>query len=265
LFYKKPPSGGFFMSCATFYNITMIDTHHVFVADAKPALALPTQRSAYVFGAASALGEALLNQLLASPRYSSVYVSTTAPLPGSVAHLSAVLASDDFAVQDEAEQIDYVLIVNEAGDVRPRSTVYASLLQGDVAGVLRQVSSAAPSAQVRYLFLAPAMAASQASAFLASYAAHGACMVYGNADGKVGSSNKGAYQFKPQTQSLLDRLGVWVLNVLSNAAHGMLNQQNGAPFLTSVKIAQRLVQRFEALALPATGAITVLKPDDLKV
>lgn len=241
----------------------MIDTHHVFVADAKPALALPAQRSAYVFGAASALGEALLNQLLASPRYRRVYVSTTAALPGSVAHLSAVLASDAFTLQDEAEQIDCILIVNEVGDVRPRNTVYASLLQDDVAGMLRQVASAAPSAQLRYLLLAPAMAASQASAFLSTYAAHGACMVYGNDDGKVGSSNKGAYQFQPQAHSLLDRLGVWVLNVLSNAAHSMLNQQNGAPFLTTVKIAQRLAQRFDALALQATGSIALVRPNDL--
>ncbi len=245
----------------------MIEPHQVFIADAKPALAMPTQRSAYVFGATSALGEALLNQLLAYASYTRVYVSTTAALPGSVAHLSAVLASDAFALQDEAEQIDCILIVNEVGDARPRNTVYASLMQDDVAGVLRQISrvaTAAPAARLRYLLLAPAMAASQASAFLGSYAAHGACMVYGNADGKVGASKQGAYQFQAQAQSVLDRLGVWVLNVLSNAAHSMLNQQNGAPFLRSVKIAQRLAQRFEALTMQASGSITVLTPDDLK-
>jgi hypothetical protein len=89
-------------------------------------------------------------------------------------------------------------------------------------------------------------------------------MAYGTAAGRASNTPKSAYQFKPQAQSLLDRLGVWVLNVLSNAAHGMLNPQTAAP-LTAVKTAQRLVQRFEALPEVATGLVTVLQASDLTV
>ena len=241
----------------------MIDTNQVFVADAKPALALPTQRSAYVFGAASALGEALLNQLLASPRYSAVYVSTTAALPGSVAHLNALLASQPFTVQDAAQEMDCVFIANEHAEIRSRNTVYATLAGEHIPTLLRELSNALPSTGVRYLIVAPASSVSEAGAYLASYASQASCMAYGCTEGKKASAGKNAYQFTPQADSLLDRLGVWVLNALSNVAHSMLNPHTGVP-LTSVKIAQRLAQRFEALPLQTTGTVSALQPEDLK-
>jgi hypothetical protein len=240
----------------------MIDPHHVFVADVKPALALPAQHSVYVFGAASTLGGALLNQLLASPQYRRVYVSTTATLPGSVAHLGAVLANTPFMLQDEAKQIDCVLIVNETDDVRPRNTVYAPLLLDDLAGVLRQFTGVTSTAQLRYLLVTPMLASSQASSFLSSYAGHSACMVYGMPDSTTNNHSKKAYQFKPQAQTLLDRLGVWVLNALSGVAHGMLNPQTTVP-LTSVKTAQHLAQRFDKLTGQSSGSVIVLQPKDL--
>jgi hypothetical protein len=55
-------------------------------------------------------------------------------------------------------------------------------------------------------------------------------------------------------------LGAWVLNVLSNAAHGMLNPQTRLP-LTSVKLAQRLCHRMEGLK--DRGVVKTLQADDL--
>jgi hypothetical protein len=240
----------------------MIDPHHVFVADAKPALALPEQRSAYVFGAASALGEALLNQVLANPVYTQVYVSTTASLPGSVAHLQGVLTSEPFAVQDAAGQVDVVLLVNEPGDARPRNTVYAALLANDVPLLLRQLSAAFVGHAVRYVLVSPAQPSHIACSYLSTYAAHAACLVYARADGAAGAVRQQAYQFKPQANTLLDRLGAWVLNVLSNAAHGMLNASSSAP-LTHAKLSQRLMSRIDGLTSEATGAITVVQAADL--
>jgi hypothetical protein len=240
----------------------MIEPHQVFVADARPALALPTQCSAYVFGAASPLGEALLNQLLANPRYTQVYVSTTAPLPGSVAHLTAVQSIYELALHSAAEQVDVVLVVGDNTEPRTRSTVYAPLQREQVPALLRQIASAMPiDASFRYLVVTPNLPTLQAAQWLSSYAGHAPCLVYGLGEGAVASASKQAYTFKPQANSLLDRLGAWVLNVLSNAAHSMLNPQTHVS-LTSVKTAQRLVQRFEGLN--ARGAVQALQAQDLQ-
>jgi hypothetical protein len=239
----------------------MIEPHQVFVADAKVALALPTQHSAYVFGAASPLGEAMLNQLLASSLYTRVYVSTTAHLPGSVAHLHALIDTQPMTAQDSASRIDVVMIGSEAADSRSRSTVYANLLNNDVPALLRQVSGAlSASVELRYALISPESAVSHLADTLAAYAPHAACMAYGSADGRASSARKQAYQFKPQADSVLDRLGAWVLNVLSNAAHGMLNPQTRLP-LTSVKLAQRLCHRMEGLK--DRGVVKTLQADDL--
>jgi hypothetical protein len=85
-------------------------------------------------------------------------------------------------------------------------------------------------------------------------------MVYGLANGDRGATNTSAYQFKPEGTTVLDRLGVWLLNVLSDAVHGMMNPQKNAP-LTSVKTAQRLAARFASLS-PING-LTALTPADL--
>jgi hypothetical protein len=256
---------GFFLTMprwSALYNDAMIDPHHVFVADAKPALALPAQRAAYVFGAASALGESLLNQVLANPVYTQVYVSTTAALPGSVAHLQGIMNHEPFVLQDAVAQVDVVLLVNEPGDVRPRNTVYAALLADDVPLLMRHMSAALDRCRVRYMLVSPAQPSHIACSYLASYAAHAACLVYAQADGAAGAVRQQAYRFKPQANSPLDRLGAWVLNVLSNAAHGMLNASSSAP-LTHVKLSQRLMSRIDRLSSEAIGAITVVQAADL--
>lgn len=240
----------------------MIEPKQVFIADAKPFLALPVRRSAYVFGAASPLGEALLNQLLALSSYKKVYVSTTSVMPASVAHLHSLLAHEPFAVQDEAQEVDCIIIVNELGERRPQNSVYASLFEEDVPALIRQLSSALPKVQLRYLLVSPALSVNQLSTFMASYSTHAACMVYGLVERKSSLRSKGAYQFQPQADSWLDRVGAWVLNVLSNAAHSMLNSQSKVP-LTVVKIAQRIVARFNKLPINTAGSLTAFTPEDL--
>jgi hypothetical protein len=87
-------------------------------------------------------------------------------------------------------------------------------------------------------------------------------MVYGLIEGKSSLRSKGAYQFQPQADSWLDRVGAWVLNVLSNAAHSMLNSQSKVP-LTVVKIAQRIVARFNKLPVNTVGSLIAFTPEDL--
>jgi hypothetical protein len=254
----------------------MINPHNVFVADAKPALAIPAQRSAYVFGAAHPLGEALLAQILASSDYSRVYVSTTAPLPATVAHLQGMIepASDaPFMLQDDAAAVDFIFVASDEAysaqgsapryGFAARSNVYAPLIAADVPALLSRVSiasSAMLGMQQRWFIVAPGTAAPLGSTWAAAYSAHMPCLVYGLAIGDRSTASKTAYQFKPEGNTMLDRLGVWVLNVLSNTAHGMMNPQKTAP-LTAVKTAQRLTARFAALS-PGAG-LTILTPADL--
>ncbi len=242
----------------------MIDPQHVFVADAKPALALPARRVAYVFGAASALGEAVLNQVLASPAYTQVFVQTSTTLPGSVAHLTGFLAQQTLVLDEAAQQFDCVFVLNQAQTVKPRHSVYAPLLPEALPEALRVLAAQLHTRQARFLIVAPDLAAAQASTFLASYAPHAPCMVYGLAQGAASSARQQAYQFKPQADTMLDRLGAWVLNTLSQAAHGMLNPDKQAP-LTAVKTAQRVMQRFAALPAQVSGAVSTLSPSDLTV
>ncbi len=282
----------------------MISSDQVFVADARTALASAAQRSAYVFGAASPLGEALLAQILASSAYTAVHVSTTAPLPATVAHLHGMVAGPTFSLQDTAQSLDCILIVDgqapsamspQAAAVPrelpselqrfgflARSNVYAPLHSEAVPALLRSVSSTcltpslgshassmphtsslanvAQAPNVRYLVLAPHLPLALASSWLQSYSAHAPCMVYGLADGARALSAV-AYRFKPVGTTVLDRLGVWVLNMLSSTAHGMLNA-NDKPPLTQVKTAQRLAARFAAF--DAKQGITALSPADLQ-
>jgi hypothetical protein len=255
----------------------MINPHNVFVADARPSLAVPVQRSAYVFGAAHPLGEALLAQILASSDYSRVYVSTTAALPATVAHLQGMIepaSGAPFMLQDDATAIDFIFVASDEAysaqsnapryGFAARSNVYAPLIATDVPALLSRVSIASNAVlgmQQRWFVVAPGTAAAPlGSAWATAYSTHMPCLVYGLASGDRSAASKTAYQFKPEGNTMLDRLGVWVLNVLSNTAHGMMNPQKTAP-LTAVKTAQRLAARFATLS-PVAG-LTVLTPSDL--
>ena len=260
--------------------------------DFAAQLATPKRRSAYVFGAASALGEAVLNQLLASPLYQQVYVSCTAALPATIAHLQGMPVTTPPIALDPATAVDWVLIVTPEATNTPsawgsqvRQQVYAPLSAEQVPALLAQCDALclayaqanpyanqdtnqdalenAPenSKHVRYLLLCPA--APHTSSALGAVSAHSACWVYVG-DGKPSSTQ--AYQFKPQGNSLLDKLGMWVLNTLSGVAHGLMNPDKTAP-LSSVKTAQRLVGLFLdplALARPAGSPVITISAQQLR-
>lgn len=255
-------------NCSTL-QYAMIDAQQVFVADAKPMLALPIQRTALVWGAASTMGEALLNQCLASPHYTRVYVCTTAALPGSVAHLQGFSSLESIAWQSLLGDIDFILIACDTADSVPlgqRNRVYSPLNSTEMPALLRQLaalpSNSLPSntATMRYLGASLEIPTTQLADYFAVLSAHSACMVFGLEQGAV-AHRKQAYRFKAQADTLLDRLGVKVLNTLSGIMHGMLSPQTTAP-LTVTKKAQRLAQRFEAL--PAQGgAVVALSANDL--
>lgn len=263
----------------------MINPEAVFVGHARPTLATPTQRSAMVFGAAQPLGEAMLAQILATPLYQRVTVSTTAPLPATVAHLTGAQAHETLPFQPHlgaACHVDCVLVVDggaadhqsTASGLRygfaTRSPVYAPLTAADVPALLARLSSHAmacqPPVAMRWLVVAPHTSTAVASGWVAAYSAHLPCTVYG-LDNAAQALRKQAYRFKPEGATVLDRLGVWVLNLLSDAVHGMMNPNQSAT-LGSVKTAQRLVARF-CLAVPAHGAgmaiapLAVITPQDL--
>jgi hypothetical protein len=280
----------------------MIDPQYVFTADAKPALALPAQCCAVVCGAGTPLGEALLNQLLASPQYTRVFVATTAPLPATVAHLQGF--SMDAAgllrlvADNAASRFDFIVVAQahtdtvrlghgaggtggaglplKASDLRQsdlRQSVYAPLPTDAVPALLRSIDSACAATPVQtrpappaahWLLASSAHSAALVGSWAAAYSTHTPCMVFGLEAGRGAAASQQPYQFQPQGSSFLDRAGVWVLNVLSSTAHGMLNPQKNAP-LTTVKTAQRLVQRFHRFtqAHPAAAGVTVLTPADL--
>jgi hypothetical protein len=117
------------------------------------------------------------------------------------------------------------------------------------------------STRYRWLIAAPNTAADLAAGWILSYSAHFPCMVYSLATGDQATGGKTAYQFKPEGSTVLDRFGVWVLNVLSSTVHGMMNPHQHVR-LTTVKTAQRLAARFERFH-HTEQAILVLSPSDL--
>jgi hypothetical protein len=257
----------------------MIDNHAVFVADAKPILAQQPQRSAYVFGAANPLGEALLNQILVNARYTKIYVSTLMPLPSTVTQLHSILASDDFAWQDNSEQVDCFMIthphpsaqnISRSGMLHNisnnRMAVYAPVYDTAMPALLRQLSNAAlqrntaslytsPLVQ-RWLVVAPNISHETVIGWLTAYTPHIATVSYSG----DGITSKNVYQFQAQGKGVLDRLGIWLLNTLSHATQQMLHGQKHIP-ITQVKLAQHLLTRFENTA--SVGALNNLVRADL--
>jgi hypothetical protein len=176
-------------------------------------------------------------------------------------------------LQDDATAVDFIFVASDEAHstqvIAPRygftarSNVYAPLTAADAPNLLSRVSissCAVATIQQRWVIVTPSTAVTVVSAWAATYSAHLPCLIYGLASGDRSTTSKTAYQFKPEGNTVLDRLGVWVLNVLSNATHGMMNPQKTAP-LTAVKTSQRLAARFATLS-PVAG-LTVLTPSDL--
>jgi hypothetical protein len=266
----------------------MIDTQHVFVADAKPALAQAALRSAYVFGANTPLGEILLTQVLANPAYNAIYIATLGALPSTVVHLQHFLASAPFAWQDAASHIDCFFVVQPAPSsnrisrsgvpqhiTSRRNTIYAPLYDTAVPTLLRQIAglemtantaSTTQAITLRWLVIAPESEPAVLNAWLLSHTPHIAALSYsGDGDNKAMTS---AYRFQAQgnRNSFLDQLAVLLLNTLSNAAHGMLNGKHKTP-LSMSKLIQRVLTQFSALQpqqplthLTREDVLSALKP-----
>ncbi len=262
----------------------MINPNAVFVADATPALAEKPLRSAYVFGANTSLGDVLLNQLLASPAYSAVYISTLAALPSTVVHLQHVLVTEPLVWQDNAQQIDCFLLVQPAPSsdrisrsgipqhiARKRHAVYAPLYDTEVPSLLRQLSNLelstnnSPSQSpitMRWLLIAPESTPATLDSYLASYAAHVATLTYsGDGDAKT---LKSAYRFESDKHrnGFLDKVALLLLNTLSNVAHGMMAGKHKAP-LTTAKLVQGLLSHFDATSAMPNQPLKHLQRENL--
>lgn len=229
-----------------------------FKAHHAPLLADKPLQSAYVFGAASKLGEAVLNQVLANPKYTRVYVSTCAPLPATIAHLSAIQSSrfeSDFELQDAAQTIDCFFIVqpshepvlNGVHGVSSRKNVFEPLFSNEVTQMLGMMGLAMIKKTVnrsRWCLISTEAPKAQLADMLESYASTSECLVYGLAQGE--QALKTPYLFTALGTGLLDRVGVWVLNILANTMRQMVSSKSNVP-LTNIKVAQRLMQQFDLL------------------
>ena len=240
------------------------------------------RRCAYVIGAASPLGEAVLNQLLAHSAYQQVYVAAKAQLPTTTAQLSSFMLNDPLPMPSNLAAADVFFVVGDTTTTdnkglakfgaQQRHLAYAELLPTTVVSVLAQCATALTkpadmvngSAAIKqnYVIIAPHLAATQLQAWVGVATHNACCMSYGG--GEAARSTQ-AYRFIPAGSSALDRLGVWVLNTVTQLAFDMMNPQKNAP-LTLVKTAQRLVQQFERWQ--AGGAKhsnhLALTPEDLK-
>jgi hypothetical protein len=131
-----------------------------------------SRRRALVAGAAGRLGEALLAQVVASPRYGAVTVLTEGPLTSTVrglagASLAQLLQAAAEQPQPDAGELDVFACWGDAEDpfghaANRRDAVYASIIGTDA---LRSVAAAAAALHTRRLLvLAPLVAWQQISA-----------------------------------------------------------------------------------------------------
>ena len=240
-----------------------------FKAHAIPALSEKAAYSAYVFGAASPLGEAVLNQVLGSAKYTQVFVATQAPLPATIAHLRGFEA-DSFALQCGAKQVDVFFIaktmdaltqVTYLPHIGTRQQVYKPLPAEALPLNLSQVSIAIGQANiqaVRWCVLAPDVGVGQLALQVSPYAAGFQSVVYGLGLGD--RPTRQGTQFMAQGEHFLDRLGAGLLNLIARFMAQLANPKAGAS-LTYVKTAQRVMQRLGNLSPEAT--MLQLTPQDL--
>jgi hypothetical protein len=242
---------------------------NAFRAHAAPALNEKPKRSAYVFGAASPLGEVMLNHVLANPKYTQVFVMTTAPLPATIAHLQGINDAV-FAFQNDDTVVDCFFTVHAQDPLSKaahmpqfgvRQHVYKPLEPTELGQTLAQVDVAASQAsavQMQWCVLGREASVHQLASSVASYAAKTACIVYGLPEGA--RPQREATVFAPQGTHFLDRVGAGLLNTVARFMAQMANPAGGAP-LTNVKTAQRLMQRFDSLAADSKGTQLLTQQD----
>ncbi len=228
---------------------------NAFRAHATPTLNEKPKRTAYVFGAASPLGEALLNQVLGSPKYTQVFVMTTAPLPATIAHLQGI-SEEVFSFQNTDLTVDCFFTVHTQDPLSKaaylpelglRKHVYKPLEISELARLFSQVDRAASqlgSLSMQWCVVSRDESAQQLGQTIENYAAKTPCMVYGLAEGV--RPQRDPTTFTPLGTHFLDKLGAGLLNTIARIASQMANPTS-AVTLTNVKTAQRLVQHFDAM------------------
>jgi hypothetical protein len=231
--------------------------------------------SAYIFGATTHLGDALLNQILANKRYQQVYVSTHTPLPSTTVHLNSFLINDTFSWQTDLENIDCFLIVQPSLDMQhisrsgmPRydshHAFYNPLYEQDVPELLNKIFNAKQSVNnhtylnIRWLLVAPNLNAVTLNCWLLKYANSLPILTYSN-DTQADVVQE-HYRFQTQGVGFLDHIGIMLLNTISSSAHLMLHGRQKF-ILTAAKLAQRLLERF--IELPNSNLITHLTRTDM--
>jgi hypothetical protein len=231
--------------------------------------------SAYIFGATTHLGDALLNQILASKRYQQVYVSTHTALPSTTVHLNSFLINDTFSWQIDLENIDCFLIVQPSLGMQhisrsgmPRydyhHAFYNPLYEQDVPELLNKIFNAKQSINhhthlnIRCLLVAPNFNAVTLNCWLLKYANSLPILTYSN--DTQADVVQGHYRFQTQGVGFLDRIGIMLLNTISSSAHLMLHGRQKF-ILTAAKLAQRLLERF--IELPNSNLITHLTRIDM--
>ncbi len=231
------------------------------------------QCSAYIFGATTHLGDALLNQILANKCYQQVYVSTHTPLPSTTVHLNGFSISDNFSWQTNLKDIDCFLIaqpslgmhhISRSGIPRynSRHAFYSPLYEQDLPELFNKIFDTKQSIHthlnIRCLLIAPNLNAVTLDAYLLKYANSLPMLTY-NDDAQADIMQE-SYRFQTQGVGFLDRIGIMLLNTISSSAHLMLHGRQKF-ILTAAKLAQCLLERF--IDLPDSNSITHLTRADI--
>lgn len=219
---------------------------------------------AYIFGANTAIGDTLLNQLLANQTYQAIYISTHTPLPSTTVHLNSILVNDTFTWSTAVEHIDCFFIIQPHSNTsyispsgivasRHRHKFYQPLSETDAPALFKQLFKAKQSIAhhthltIRWLVIAPYATVPTLNQWLCKYETHIPILTYSD-DSKI-DSMKEHYRFKSQGNTVLDRIGLLLLNTMSAFAHTMLYGRQKY-ILTPLKLVQQLIEQFNLLKTP---------------
>jgi uncharacterized protein YbjT (DUF2867 family) len=134
-------------------------------AATAPVSGTPAARSALILGACGATGEALLNDLLASPAYSGVVAVTRLPLPSTTPKLTTHMQADAAPPLALPHTDDAYLVIGEHNSYYRRDEAFRELKLDD----LQAAAQAARAAGItRLAVVAPVAIYTHSSAFRAS-------------------------------------------------------------------------------------------------
>jgi hypothetical protein len=217
--------------------------------------------SAYIFGATTRLGDALINQLLSQKHYQNIYICTHTALPSTTVDLKSFLITESLNWDRSTEYIDCFLIVQPSPnmDQLSRSGVpayqqhdfYAPLYDKNIPDILNQLFKTTAltgnsTVKTRWLIIAPTANVSTLKYWLIKYANDIPILTYSD-DHQI-DITKEEYRFQTQGSSFLDRLGVMLLNTISSSAHLMINGRQKF-VLTPKKLVQHLLEQLHTLTV----------------